>query len=111
MISHDLGAVKYVSSWIAVMYLGKIIEIGESDELYSNPLSPYTQALLSAALPSHPDKQRDEFVLPGEVPNPLNLAPGCRFSPRCTYAKAICRETEPSLKSVAKNHKVACYLC
>lgn len=110
MIAHDLAAVKHMSTRIGVMYLGKIVEIAESEELYSKPLHPYTQALLSAALPSHPDAQRTEIVLSGEVPSPLNPPPGCRFHPRCPSAKPFCSEAEPSLEEVSPSHKVACYL-
>lgn len=110
MISHDLAAVKYMSTRIGVMYVGKLVEIAESKELYSKPLHPYTQGLLSAALPHHPDAQRKEIVLTGEVPSPLDPPPGCRFHRRCQYAKPLCSETEPSLIEVAPKHEVACYL-
>jgi oligopeptide/dipeptide ABC transporter ATP-binding protein len=110
VIAHDLAAVKYMSKRVGVMYLGKLAETAESDELYSHPLHPYTQALLSAALPSHPDDKHDEIVLGGEVPSPLNPPAGCRFHPRCQYVMPQCSETEPPLKEVSTRHQVACFL-
>jgi len=110
MIGHDLAVVKHMSTRIGVMYLGKLVEIAESEELYSKPLHPYTQALLSAALPSHPDAQRKEIVLLGEVPSPLNPPPGCRFHPRCQHAKQSCSEVEPSMQEMCPGHWVACNL-
>ncbi len=110
MIAHDLAAVKYISTRVGVMYLGKLVETADSEKLYSKPLHPYTQALFSAALPSHPDAQRKEIVLPGEVPSPLNPPAGCRFHPRCQYARPLCSEAEPQLTEVTCGHQVACYL-
>lgn len=110
MIAHDLAAVKYMSTRVGVMYLGKLVETAGSEELYSWPLHPYTQALFSAALPSHPDAQRQEIVLPGEVPSPLNPPAGCRFHPRCQHAKPLCSGEEPQLTEVSHGHQVACYL-
>jgi len=110
VIAHDLAVVKYVSTRIGVMYLGKLVETGESEELFSNPLHPYTMALLSAALPSHPDAPREEIVLPGEVPSPLDPPPGCRFHPRCFKVMPICSEVEPTLKEMVDHHEVACHL-
>lgn len=110
VIAHDLAAVKYMSKRVGVMYLGKLVETAESGELYSNPLHPYSQALLSAALPSHPDDKHEEIVLGGEVPSPLNPPPGCRFHPRCQYVMPVCSETEPPLKEVSSRHQVACHL-
>lgn len=110
MIAHDLAAVKYMSKRIGVMYLGKLVEIGESEALYANPMHPYTMALLSATLPSHPDAPRKRIVLPGEVPSPLNPPSGCRFHTRCSYAKPVCSEVEPSLSSVGNDREVACHL-
>ena len=109
LIAHDLAVVKHMSNRIGVMYLGKIVEMAEGEELYLHPVHPYTQALLSAALPSHPDLQREEIILPGEVPSPLNPPPGCRFHPRCFNAKPICSEEEPPLKEVTSGHFVACH--
>jgi oligopeptide/dipeptide ABC transporter ATP-binding protein len=110
LIAHDLGVVRYMSTAIGVMYLGKIVEHGTSERLYSSPLHPYTQALLSAALPSHPDIQREEIVLAGEVPSPLNPPRGCRFHPRCWRRMSVCSEVEPELKEQRSEHKVACHL-
>jgi oligopeptide transport system ATP-binding protein len=110
LIAHDLAAVLHLSTNIAVMYLGKIVEFGTSDELRHKPLHPYTQALFSAALPSHPDEQREEIILTGEVPSPLNPPTGCRFHPRCPFAKPVCSEVEPVLRSATNGHQVACHL-
>ena len=109
LIAHDLAVVKHMSNRIGVMYLGKLVETAGSKEIYRNPLHPYTEALYSAALPSHPDQQKEEIILPGEVPSPLNPPAGCRFHPRCSYAKSICSEEEPALKDLAANHLVACH--
>ncbi len=110
LIAHDLAAVLHLSTNIAVMYLGKIVEFGTSDELRHKPLHPYTQALFSAALPSHPDEQREEMIIAGEVPSPLNPPAGCRFHPRCPFAKPVCSEVEPVLRSATNGHQVACHL-
>ncbi|MFC1870505.1 ABC transporter ATP-binding protein [Chloroflexota bacterium] len=110
LIAHDLAVVKYVSTRIGVMYLGKIVENAKSDELYANPLHPYTKALFSAALPGHPDARRKKIILRGEVPSPLNPPPGCRFHTRCSNAKPMCSEVEPILTSVGDDHEVACHL-
>ena len=110
VIAHDLAVVKYVSTRIGVMYLGKLVETGGSEELFSKPLHPYTMALLSAALPSHPDAPREEIVLPGEVPSPLDPPAGCRFHHRCFKVMPICSEVEPTLKEIGDHHEVACHL-
>ena len=109
LIAHDLAVVKHMSHRIGVMYLGKLVEVGESEELYQNPLHPYTRALHSAALPSHPDDPRKEIILPGEVPSPLNPPSGCRFHPRCSETKPICCEKAPILVDVGGRHYVACH--
>jgi oligopeptide transport system ATP-binding protein len=109
MIAHDLRVVRYMSDRIAVMYLGKIVETGESEELYVEHLHPYTTALLASSLPSHPDVQNEEIILKGEAPSPLSPPSGCRFHPRCNYAMPVCSESEPPLKGDVK-HKVACFL-
>ena len=109
-IGHDLAAVAHISHRIVVMYLGKIVEIAESLELCNNPLHPYTRALFAAALPSHPDEEREEIVLSGEVPSALNPPSGCHFHPRCPFVTEQCSGEEPELKEVAPDHFVACYL-
>jgi len=110
LIAHDLATVKHMSNRIGVMYLGKLVENAETEELFSHPLHPYTQALLSAALPSHPDDQREEIVLPGEVPSSLNPPRGCRFHPRCFKAKPVCSQEAPPPKEVSSGQMVACHL-
>jgi oligopeptide/dipeptide ABC transporter ATP-binding protein len=110
LIAHDLAAVLHLSTNISVMYLGKIVEFGTSDELRHKPLHPYTQALFSAALPSHPDEQREEVIITGEVPSPLNPPAGCRFHPRCPFVMPVCSQVEPVLRSAANGHQVACHL-
>ena len=108
-IAHDLAAVAHMSHTIAVMYLGKIVEIGEARALANAPKHPYTEALFAAALPSHPDERREEYVLSGEVPSPINPPSGCRFHPRCRRAFAPCAEREPALADV-EDRRVACHL-
>src|SRR5712691_11403137 len=108
-IAHDLAAVAHMSHTIAVMYLGKIVEIGEADTVAQAPKHPYTQALLSAALPSHPDEKREEVVVTGEVPSPLAPPSGCRFHPRCPHAMARCVSEEPALLPET-GRLVACHL-
>jgi oligopeptide/dipeptide ABC transporter ATP-binding protein len=108
-IAHDLAAVAHMSHTIVVMYLGKIVEMGDARTLARTPKHPYTEALFSAALPSHPDERREEIILPGEVPSPLNPPSGCRFHPRCPQAMPRCGEQEPVLAPVA-DRLVACHL-
>jgi oligopeptide/dipeptide ABC transporter ATP-binding protein len=108
-IAHDLAAVAHMSHTIAVMYLGKIVESGDAQSLASNPKHPYTEALFSAALPSHPDERREEIILPGEVPSPLRPPTGCRFHPRCPRVMARCSGEEPRLIAV-NERRVACHL-
>jgi oligopeptide/dipeptide ABC transporter ATP-binding protein len=109
-IGHDLAAVAHISHRIAVMYLGKIVEIADSLDLCANPLHPYTQALFAASLPSHPDEDKEEIILTGEVPSALNPPSGCRFHPRCPMAIPACADSEPVLVEMAPNHWVACDL-
>jgi oligopeptide/dipeptide ABC transporter ATP-binding protein len=108
-IAHDLAAVAHMSHTIAVMYLGKIVEIGPAAAVARLPKHPYTQALFAAALPSHPDEARDDMVLPGEVPSPLAPPAGCRFHPRCPRVMARCATDEPALQRHA-DRRVACHL-
>jgi oligopeptide/dipeptide ABC transporter ATP-binding protein len=108
-IAHDLAAVAHMSHMIAVMYLGKIVETGEARALALAPKHPYTEALFSAALPSHPDERRDEIILPGEVPSPLNPPSGCRFHPRCPQAMPRCGEEAPELREIG-GRIVSCHL-
>jgi oligopeptide/dipeptide ABC transporter ATP-binding protein len=107
-ISHDLGVVKHTCDRIAVMYAGKIVEEAPVDELYRQPLHPYSEALLSSVPRPDPRHVEDEIVLSGEVPDPANLPPGCPFHPRCGYAEARCKEEAPLLRELAPGHRVAC---
>jgi len=111
-ISHDLGVVKYMSDRIAVMYLGKIVELAPADELFEKPLHPYTQMLLSALPVPDPKyyKKRPKVSIKGEPGSPINPPPGCRFHPRCPYMKEKCNRLEPPLVEVEKDHFVACWL-
>jgi oligopeptide/dipeptide ABC transporter ATP-binding protein len=110
LIAHHLATTRYMAHEVAVMYLGKIVEKAETEELYKNPLHPYTKALFSAALPSHPDINHEEIILSGEVPSPINPPSGCHFHPRCPFAMPQCAEVEPEEKEIAPNHMVACHL-
>jgi oligopeptide/dipeptide ABC transporter ATP-binding protein len=109
-IGHDLATVAHISHRIAVMYLGKIVEVADSQDLCANPLHPYTKALFAAALPTHPDEAREGAVIAGEVPSALNPPSGCHFHPRCPYAMPPCAQDEPVLTEVAPRHAVACHL-
>ncbi|MDO4647248.1 MAG: ATP-binding cassette domain-containing protein [Eubacteriales bacterium] len=111
-IGHDLSVVRYISDQVAVMYLGKIVEITSSDELYNHPLHPYTKALISAAPIPDPivDRQRERILLEGEIPSPINPPKGCNFCTRCPYVTDKCREVEPEMIDVGNDHKVACHL-
>ena len=110
LIAHHLATTRYMAGEVAVMYLGKIVEKATTKELFSNPLHPYTKALFSAALPDHPDKTREEIILTGEVPSPINPPSGCRFHPRCPFVKPECSRVVPVEKEVSRGHMVACHL-
>jgi oligopeptide transport system ATP-binding protein len=109
-IGHDLATVAHISHRIAVMYLGKIVELAEALELCREPLHPYTQALFTAALPAHPDEKHERLPISGEVPSALSPPPGCRFHTRCPKAMARCSTEAPRFKKVSPDHGVACHL-
>ena len=109
-VSHDLSVVECISERVAVMYVGKIVELAPTTELYEEPLHPYAQALFSSIPIPDPTKRRRRAPLKGEVPSPVNPPPGCRFNPRCEKAMDICREEEPKLVEVKNGHFVACHL-
>jgi oligopeptide/dipeptide ABC transporter ATP-binding protein len=110
IISHDLAAARYLATRLAVMYAGKLVETGACDAVYAEPLHPYTEALLSAALPLHPSARRQRIVLAGEVPNPAKPPPGCRFHPRCPRALSRCASEEPDWREVKPGRFTACHL-
>ena len=110
LVAHNLATVRYLAHEVAVMYLGEIVEQAETDELYDNTLHPYTKALFSAALTANPDSQREEIILRGEVPSPINPPSGCRFHQRCPLAMDVCSQEIPVRKEMAPGHFVNCHL-
>lgn len=110
-IAHDLSMVRHISTRTAVMYVGTMVEYGETQELYNNPLHPYTKGLLSAVPVANPDYERshERILMEGEVPSPINPGPGCRFAGRCRFAEERCRMELPMLKDVGAGHMVACH--
>jgi peptide/nickel transport system ATP-binding protein len=108
-ITHDLATAKYICDRIGILYLGKLVEIGEINLLFSKPLHPYTQALLAAVPVPDPRMRRTEPLPKGEIPNPINPPSGCRFHPRCPYAEEICSKEEPLLRELKPEHQVACH--
>ncbi len=110
LIAHNMATVRYLSDRVAVMYLGQIVELSDSEGLFCEPLAPYTQALLRAALPGHPRDRRDLARLPGEVPSPLDKPPGCAFHTRCPAVMAVCSEVGPRMHEVSPGRWTACHL-
>ena len=109
-ISHDLNVVRYMSDRVLVMYLGQVVEIGDSETLFKHPAHPYTQALLSSIPTLDPDKRTDKPPLAGDPPNPINPPSGCRFHPRCVHAQAVCSQQSPVLADTAQGQQVACWM-
>jgi oligopeptide/dipeptide ABC transporter ATP-binding protein len=108
-ISHDLAVVRHIAHRVAVMYLGRLVEVAETDALFSAPHHPYTQALLSAAPVPDPERRRIRIVLNGDVPSPANVPAGCHFHPRCPVAQAVCQQTVPALRDLGHGHQAACH--
>ena len=110
LIAHNLATVRYMSHQVGVMYLGRMVEEAPTRDLFANPSHPYTKALIAASLPSHPDIEREEMVISGEVPSPLNPPSGCHFHPRCPVAMDQCSAVDPEARQLSPVHQVACHL-
>ena len=110
LVAHNLATVRYLAHKTAVMYLGEIVESGATEEIFTNPSHPYTRALLSASLASHPDIKREQIILSGEVPSPLNPPPGCRFHTRCPFVLPQCSSVIPGSTDLSPSHTVSCHL-
>jgi peptide/nickel transport system ATP-binding protein len=109
-IAHDLSVVEHISDRVAVMYLGSLVELAHAEELYAHPMHPYTEALLSAVPRTDPDYVSERIVLPGDVPSPADPPPGCKFHPRCNYAREICSQEVPAWRELGEDHWVTCHL-
>ena len=108
-ISHDLRVIRYISDRVVVMYLGKVVETGETEALFDHPRHPYTDILMKAAPAVDPDSKGRDYAIQGETPSPLKIPKGCRFHPRCPYARDICSQCEPELKDIGGGRSVACH--
>lgn len=109
-VAHDLSVVEHISDRVAVMYLGRIVELAPAEELYTNPLHPYTEVLLSAVPRTDPDHGKKRIIVQGELPNPANPPPGCKFHPRCRYVREACRVEVPEWRDLGGDHWIACHL-
>ena len=109
-ISHDLNIIRNITQSMGVMYLGKLVEMGLTSDIFQDARHPYTKALLSAIPQADPLTKRKRIILKGEIPNPMNLPKGCRFCTRCSYKSDICESTPPPMANVGKGHLVACHL-
>ncbi|MFW5670383.1 MAG: oligopeptide/dipeptide ABC transporter ATP-binding protein, partial [Acetivibrio ethanolgignens] len=108
-ISHDLSVIKYISDRVGVMYLGTMVELCETEELFRHPAHPYTEALLSAIPTTDPNGKKDAIILEGDIPSPINPPTGCKFHTRCRYCTDICKQVVPEFKEISEGHFVACH--
>jgi len=109
-ISHDLSVVEHMTDKVAVMYLGKIVEVADTESLFNDPKHPYTQALMSAIPITHPEEKRERIILEGDVPSPANPPSGCPFHTRCPFAMEICKEAVPKVTHFGDGHETSCHL-